>query len=722
MQSFPTITNFTSGELSPRLEGRTDITKYYNGCRLLENFIVLPHGGATRRPGSYYAASVKTHTKKTRLIPFVFSSIQAYMIEVGDYYMRFYKDKGQILSGGSPYEISTPYALADIYDLKFVQSADTMYITHPSYLPRVLSRTGHTSWTLKIKNAKAAAAKTITGATKADPCKITCVGHGMVTGDVVFIEAVEGMTEVNDRVYTITKTGDDDFTLDGVDSTSYTTYTTGGTANLYRFPSSSYYPEAVTFFEERLVFARDLTVTLSKSADYNDFVLGTNDDDSCEYTLLSDKVNLIKWMCAQDYILIGTQGGEWRLGGSSVSDPITPSSVNAKRQSTYGSKGLQGLMVNDIVVYVQKMGRKIREMAYNLQKDGFVSNDLTILSEHATKSGIVSYDYQQQPDSIIWAAREDGILISMTYERAHEVVGFARHPSRDGDMIESVAVIPGSGEDEIWISTARVINGSVKRYVEYLQPRDFGSDMFEAFFVDCGLTFDGGDFYGITGITQADPAVVTCTGHPFTNGQTVRLTDIEGMTELNTLADGVFTVANAATDTFELLNVDSTGFGAYTTGGWAQRVVNAVSGLSHLEGEAVSILVDGEAHADGVVSSGSVTLDSYYNYVHVGLPFTSKLKPMKLEAGQTKGTSQGRIKYVDSATVRLYETIGGQVGPDEDNLHYIPFDDESELYSGDKEINLDARNEAEGDIMIVQSQPLPMTVLSIMPRVTTYED
>jgi hypothetical protein len=142
------LTNFTGGELSPRLDGRNDLAKYASGCSTLENLVVYPHGSAARRPGTNFVAEVKDSTKKTRLIPFEFSTTQTYMLEFGNQYIRFYKDNGQILSGGSAYEISTPYLEAELFDLKFAQSADVMYICHPNHEVEKLSRTGHTSWSL----------------------------------------------------------------------------------------------------------------------------------------------------------------------------------------------------------------------------------------------------------------------------------------------------------------------------------------------------------------------------------------------------------------------------------------------------------------------------------------------------------------------------------------------------------------------------------------------
>ena len=107
------LTNFTGVEFSPRLDGRNDIAKYNTGCKTLENMIIYPHGSAARRSGTQFVAEVKDSTKKTRLIAFEFSTIQTYILEFGDQYIRFYKDKGQILESGSAYEISSPYLTAE---------------------------------------------------------------------------------------------------------------------------------------------------------------------------------------------------------------------------------------------------------------------------------------------------------------------------------------------------------------------------------------------------------------------------------------------------------------------------------------------------------------------------------------------------------------------------------------------------------------------------------
>ena len=142
--------NFTSGEVTPLMGAKVDLAKYYNGCALLENMLILRFGGVVKRGGTKYIASAKHHDKTARLVRFEYSSEQAYVLEFGEYYIRFYKDQGQIMSGGVPYEIATPYAEADLAGLYLeTQSADVLYITHDNFEPRKLMRLGHTDWRLE---------------------------------------------------------------------------------------------------------------------------------------------------------------------------------------------------------------------------------------------------------------------------------------------------------------------------------------------------------------------------------------------------------------------------------------------------------------------------------------------------------------------------------------------------------------------------------------------
>ncbi len=709
------ITNFTAGELSPLLNGRPDVSVYFNGCRIMENFIGLPQGPATMAPGSYFVAEVKDSSKRTRSIPFEFNTEQAYTLELGEGYIRFFKDQGRIEVEGNPVEIATDYTEDELFEINYTQSADTLYLAHRNHPPAKLTRSSHTVWTLLDINFTESPFTEYAVSGAADNgsglVRLTVTGHGYATGNTVVVRGVEGCTEAN-GVWPVTYV--DDNTIDLQGSAFANAYTGGGYA-------SNEYPGAVAFFEQRLLwggsYARPQTIDGSKAGDYENMTTGTADDDALQYTLLADQVNRIMWMVPQNYLLVGTARGEWRVGGSSVSDPMTPTSINAKRQTTFGSSSVQGLLVNDVVLFVQQSGRKVREFAYSFEKDGFVAPDLTLRSNHIARDGITSMDYQTEPYSILWATRGDGTLVGMTYERAQEsVVCWHRHVTQ-GEY-ESVSVIPGDPEDEVWVIVKRTINGQTKRYVEYFKPIEF-EEQSDAFFVHCGLSFDGGDPVSIDGATQADPVVISAPGHGIPDGATVLIAGVVGMEDLN---GNYYTVANAADDTFELSGIDGTGFDAYVSGGTAQRVARTVSGLDHLEGEEVAIAADGLALANQTVSSGAITLPSYYSVIHVGLPYAGTLKPMRIEGGAQYGTSQGKTKRIAKLTVRFHQTIGGKWGPneDEDYLQNILYDVNAELFSGDKEAEFDGDYETDGNLVIVQDQPLPMTVLCIVADMTNY--
>lgn len=140
-------TNFTAGEVSPKCYGRVDVARYQNGAKALPNCIVNIHGGAERRPGSRQIAGTKDYTKRARLIPFVFSTTQAYMLEFGHLYLRVYlASGGQVLSGGLPYEVATPYTEAMLAELDFTQGADTMFLFHQGVAISILKRLASDLW------------------------------------------------------------------------------------------------------------------------------------------------------------------------------------------------------------------------------------------------------------------------------------------------------------------------------------------------------------------------------------------------------------------------------------------------------------------------------------------------------------------------------------------------------------------------------------------------
>lgn len=225
------------------------------------------------------------------------------------------------------------------------------------------------------------------------------------------------------------------------------------------------HPRTVMLHEARIYYggtsSRPLSLWASVVDDFQNMRTSELADGGMFLTLSAKEANAICWMESQDKLMIGTSGNEWTLGPLTADEGITPYNVSAVKQSAYGSKYMAAASINEVMLFVQRQGRKVRELTYVLDRDGWVAPDLTILSEHVTAGEIVEADYQQQSDAIYWAVRGDGQLIGMTYERDQEVVGWHRHTT-DG-LFESVAVIYGSGgSDEVWVAVNR--NGS--RFIE----------------------------------------------------------------------------------------------------------------------------------------------------------------------------------------------------------------------------------------------------------------
>jgi len=736
------LTNFTGGELSPRLDGRNDLAKYASGCKTLQNMIVYPHGSAARRPGTNFVAEVENSAEKTRLIPFEFSTTQTYILEFGNEYIRFYKDGGAILesnktitgitqanpgvvtstahgfsngntivisgvvgmtqvngkrfkvasvtantfalqtidgtnvnttsytaytSGGIAnrvYQIATTYLTADLFQIKYAQSADVMYLCHPDYSVKKLSRTGHTSWTITevdftngpyLDDNTTAVTFSTSAHTVGTARNLTASAATFASTDVGrLVRFRDGYGEIT--AFTSTTVVVITIIKDMGSSSSSTDWALGA------FSDTTGHPSCVTFYEQRLVFAgteaQPQTLYFSKSGDYENMDENRGgtiaDDDAIIYTIASNQVNAIRFLSATRTLIVGTVGGEFSVSGGGSDDPVTPTNILIKKQSNHGCANIDAIPVGNVTLFLQRAKRKIRELAYNFDVDGYVAPDMTILAEHISESGFNELSYQQEPNQIIWAVREDGQLAGLTYQREQQVVAWHRHIfggvfSTGNAVCETVATIPTNDKEyQTWVIVKRTINGVTRRYVEYLNQFDFNEDDNTEFnFLDSQLAYSGS-------------ATVTITG------------------------------------------------------------------LDHLEGQTVSVLANGSTHPDRTVTNGSITLARSSTKVKVGLPYTSILQTMRIDAGSQNGTSQAKTKRIYNITVRLYESIGVEVGPDLNNMEAIPFRSSAQLmdtaipvYTGDKEVEFRGNYETDGHIYVRQTQPLPLTVLSLYPELIT---
>lgn len=659
----PIWNSFAGGELSPLLGGRTDLQKYFTGAAVMENFIALPQGPATRRPGTVYAGATRRGAR-TRLVPFIFGARDAYMLEFTHRTMRVWRDRALVLDAtGHPYELALPYGEDDLDGLDVAQTADLLYLVHPRHPPRRLLRYAHALWALQpvefqdgpylepvllpAELTPSGTSGTIVLTASQDIFKPGHVGalyrlnHSVGEGDEA--KSVWGWVKLLAYIGPREVQAEIKGTLGAPAAT--TTWREGAWSTERGFPA------AITFHEQRLWLGgspfKPQTLWASRSGRFEEFGVAEPlaDDDALTYTFAASQVNVIQWLRSGRTLMVGTSGGEWSVTGATPTAGLTPSSVAIRQQSTLGSAPVAPIQVGGSVMFVQRGGTRLRVLAYSFQDDGFSSPDLTLQAEHVAKpEGIAQLAYQAMPNAILWAVTRNGRLIGLTYERDQEVAGFHRHPMPAG-FVEALATIPtpDGTEDDVWMVVRRpAADGNIQRCVEILRGADADPPM-----ADCSLS-----------LASAQPV-----GH--------------------------------------------------------------LGGLDHLDGMTVAIAADGGAHRPVSVIDGTITLDAPARSVTVGLPYVSRLVSMRIEAGAADGTAQTRMKNISKLGVRFLRTVGGRFGPAGGPLDPVPTQRSATPlglppppFDGDVELTLSGSYNRSGQVEILQDQPLPITVLAFVSTVT----
>lgn len=562
------------------------------------------------------------------------------------------------------------------------------------------------------------------------------------------------------------------------------------------------FPKAVAFHENRLwlagTAAQPQVLWGSNIDDYENFRTGTLADAGLAFTLVGSQSNRIQWMESQSQLIVGTAGGEWALGSVSQSEAISPTNVRATAQSAYGSRAMRAISVADALLFVQRQGRKVRELVYDFQRDGWVAGDLTLLAEHVTQSELVELAYQQQPDSVLWAIRGDGQLIGMTYERDQQVVGWHRHTTQ-GEF-ESVAIVYGEAGDEIWLAVKRVVNGAPRRYIERFRPD--AREVFDAedrpswWYLDCAKRQQVGstivpDLEHLEGLTvgvlldgDATEARTVIDGQivlpeapdPEVEPETVTEILIESIErqddDLMVMIDGVIVknsrlniaryngetenVANPswATTGFrkvrltdpdaqvnslvEVFTYDGWGTG-YRLGRWTATVTFSSGRTQTINGGRL-VAGNSEVATPSPIPSNYYTtgphFDRYYpnggfrieadpgsgpkGIVLVGLPYESRVQPMKLAADLRSGTSVGMKARVYQLVVSLLRSVGGEYSTDGENWNAMlmrtedqPMDAGPPPFTGDLPLVTDGVYRDHADVILRQRAPLPFAVRAL---------
>lgn len=462
---------------------------------------------------------------------------------------------GAFVSGSMAkiFEVVTTYTEGETYEIRVTQSADTLYITHPDHAPASLVRVSALSWTLAdiaftdgpydIQNSTTTtltpSAATGAGVTLTASAIVGINGGtGFATTDVGrLIRLKEGSIWGYVLVTAWTST-----LIVTVTVLSTLTNTNPKTAwRLGVWSTTTGFPRCATFHDDRLYFAGPAVYPQrldgSNVSQYTNFSPSATDgtvssSNAVAFTLNSDDVNAILWISSHDKgLLVGTTRGEWRIRGTNVDEAITPTNISGKPQTRRGSFDAAPVVAGDALLFIQRAGRKVREMAHVGALDKFKTPDMTSVADHITAPSISQLAYAEQPQPVVWVVRDDGVLLGLLYDRESSAVGWHRHPLGGNGIVERIGVIvdPSETRDELYLIVNRTINGGTKRYVEYMSKLwETSVDAQEdAFQVDCGTA-------NLTSGT-------TITGLWYLEGQTVGAY-IDGKSHPNiTIANGIAT-------------------------------------------------------------------------------------------------------------------------------------------------------------------------------------
>lgn len=745
-----------TGEMSPLLAGRVDFDKYPNGASLLENFIPTTQGPNVRRGGTRYVGGTKNNGR-VLLAPFEYSVEQAYVLEFGHFYVRFYtwdavtKVRGLLTVGGVPVEVATPYADWELYNadgtprLRFTQSGDFMYLAHGSHQTRILKRLSATSFSMNLFVPKGGpwaplndTETTVVSDGEAGPVNLTAsapIFNASHVGSLFYLESREVNSipawEVNQRITAGMRRRSDGKTYEAL-----TTGTTGTNRPVHTegalFDGGPAQPEVGTVGSPDYKAA----VPVSVQWQYRDPGYG--------YVRIT---GVTSPTAASAYVVD-------RLPSEVVD-------TNATKRWAFGEWSNSAGWPTDVCFYRERLwfGRK-------QQLWGSVSADFNDFSPRSfgqvTADMAVSVTLVSgRINDVQWLSADKDLVAGTAgaeFSIGELTNGEPLGPSNRKVSIMSqfgTRAIPPIKNNEALLFVQR--SGLKARETFY----DFGSDGYKS--SDTTVLAEHITQSGITQMAftpdpdqivwaiRADGALV---GFTWNNEQNVRgwhRHPIGG----NGVVEAITVIPAAEGDRSDLwlvvrrtINGQTLRYVEYMTrmhrAGDAQAdqfyvdsgltykgaPATTITGLGHLEGAEVSVLVNGAPHPNATVAGGAITLQLPGSTVQVGLPCPARWRSMRLESGAQDGTAQGKTKRISKVVLRLLATGGGKYGPMKPGgyMDHVlirtgsdRMDQPAPLFTGDKVVawpdgyNMDAYLGFEID------QPVAATIVAVMPQITTVD-
>lgn len=703
---------------------------------------------------------------------------------------------GAYTSGGTLeeiYEISTPYLEADLALLKYTQSADVITIVHPGYAPRDLARTGDTSWTLTTVTFDAeidypnTILATQNGTTGSTTYSYTVTAFDPLTGQETPLKAVPPS-----GIYVATITNGN-ATLTPVNYVAVSWSLTGlyGYAaadlefNVYRevngvfgyigtasgvlsyidrgsndpdltdtppriaedFNATGDYPSCIAYYQQRLVMANtdnDIEkVFASKTGGFKDFSTSSpvQDDDAILFRLSGRQVNEVHHLVDLGTLLMFTESGEFSANGD-AGGTLTPTAINTRQSSYNGSSPLLApIVIGNSAVYVQARGNNIRDINFQYESDNYTGNELSIFSAHLVDDySLVDWCYQQIPHSVLWTVRDDGVLLGLTYVKDQQMLAWHRHDFENG-FVENVASIPVGSEDYVYMVVNREVDGREVRYIEKLETRKI-TNIRDIAIMDSHLKYDGRN--------SSDAHTMTLSGSAWTYTDTITLTSSTAYFSASEVGNQIqlydtdgsvirFTIDAYSSTTVVTGRPNRTvpvSMRAAAITEWA-RAVDEISGLWHLEGQAVSVYGDGlvvanpnnDSYVGITVTDGKITLAEKYAVIIVGLPIVADLETLNIDT-PSSATMIDRNKLTTKVTLFVENSRGiwaGSKPPTDDSVdikegltEFKLREDENydlppDLKTEPVDVNIEATWNNNGRVFVRQIDPVPVTVLSVTP-------
>jgi hypothetical protein len=695
---------------------------------------------------------------------------------------------GAYASGGTisrVYTIASPYAAADLSLLKFVQSVSQLYITHPNYPPQILSFISPTNWTFTPNTfgttitAPTGGTGTFTAGGAAPTGAVTTwYGYVVTTVDKNGQESLPSAPIFFSGAFNIAvAAGSVTLSWSAVAGAAfYNVYKTASSYNTNTIPTNAMYgfvgfsnstsfvdsnispdfastppatnnnpfasgnnPSCVTFFQQRAYFASTAvqlsTFWASQPGSFNNFNQRNpiQADDFLQGTIVSTQLNQIKHMLPMPgglIMLTGRAAFTLSTGqGANATLAVTPLNATITPQAYTGASDITPIIVNEDILYVQAKASIVRDLSYNIYAAIYTGTDISVKSNHLFfQHTILYWAFAEEPFKVVWAVRDDGILLSLTFLKEQQIAGWARHDTQG--LFTSVATVQeGTVDATYFVVQRRLPNGTFVQWIERQMERTFTYGAEDAWGVDAGegnrsslptpnATLTISNSTGTVNITAS-----TSVFNSASVGQVLRagggIISITGFTSATQITG---TVTKAITQT-----IPNTSFPVpFAPGAWSIATPsNQFFGFDYLIGQRVNVVADGSVFKNLLVAAdGSISLPNNILATKVvgGLGFQAQAQTMPLDVGEP--TAQGKRKKIAAMNMKFADSRGLKVGrtfntvvPMKDLNNTVPFGQPIPLISGEGRVIPDALWDVPGQVCFQVDDPMPVTILGIIPEI-----